>query len=381
MTADEGRRVFSPGLLDACIACGFCLPACPTYELTGQEQSSPRGRIALMRGLEAGRLPADDATLMEESSFCLGCRACETVCPAGVEYGHLLEEWREHQWADRKPLVVRLLLVTASRSWPLRVLGRFRRHARPRPGQSGSVMLGCFERLLYPELSRRLAALDPALGVDAGAGCCGALHAHNGELTTGRAMARRMGERLPGVIVTTSGGCAAHLADVLGRDRVAESSEWITARARDHDVELRVGATTGGRRPRVALQDSCHLRNGLGVWREPRELLAQVAEYVELPDAARCCGSAGSYSLVRRRDSRAILGPKLQQIAEAEIDYVVAVNAGCLRQLRTGLRRTGATARAVHLVELVRLERPEVGTPLRQARQPGPRPGSRTNPG
>ena len=81
--APERRGVFTPELLDRCISCGFCLPACPTYELTGVETSSPRGRINLMRALETGVLEDDDPTVLEESSFCLGCRACEPVCPAG----------------------------------------------------------------------------------------------------------------------------------------------------------------------------------------------------------------------------------------------------------------------------------------------------------
>ena len=78
-----GRWIFDPQLLDRCISCGFCLPACPTYALTKDEGSSPRGRITLMRALETGRLDEDDPRLREESSFCLGCRACEPVCPAG----------------------------------------------------------------------------------------------------------------------------------------------------------------------------------------------------------------------------------------------------------------------------------------------------------
>ena len=88
---DEGRGIFPAELLDRCISCGFCLPACPTYALTKEEKSSPRGRIGLMRMLETGELDADDPTLQHESSFCLGCRACEPVCPAGVQYGQLLE--------------------------------------------------------------------------------------------------------------------------------------------------------------------------------------------------------------------------------------------------------------------------------------------------
>ena len=105
-TVREARGVFTPELLDRCISCGFCLPACPTYALTRDEGSSPRGRITLMRALETGRLDEDDDRLQTESSFCLGCRACEPVCPAGVQYGHLLETWRDHQWrgVNRPPL-------------------------------------------------------------------------------------------------------------------------------------------------------------------------------------------------------------------------------------------------------------------------------------
>src|SRR6202046_5255403 len=108
----ESRGVFTPELLGRCISVGCCLPVCPTYALTGVETSSPRGRINLMRALETGVLSDDDSTVNEEASFCLGCRACEPVCPAGVQYGELLELWRGYQWAGRRrALVVRLLVL------------------------------------------------------------------------------------------------------------------------------------------------------------------------------------------------------------------------------------------------------------------------------
>ncbi|MGK5676006.1 (Fe-S)-binding protein [Micromonospora sp. URMC 106] len=386
MTGD----VFDPEQLSRCISCGFCLPACPTYAMTGDEASSPRGRITLMRALQDGTLPPDDDTLAEQSSFCLGCRACEPVCPAGVEYGSLLEQWRVHQWRGRRrPLVARALMVLVEQRWLLRLLGLVRRAAHgpaatpppparnaapaapppgaPAPaaaspaagdpdaaGRSGAqLMLGCVERGLFPAVSRAARALDPALAVPTAQGCCGALHAHNGDLAGGERLAERLGEDLPGTIVTTSGGCAAHLASVLGRDRVRELSTWLAARPAG--TELRVA----GRRARVALQDSCHLRNGLGVFAEPRALLRQVADYVELPSAAACCGAAGTYSLLRPRESRRILDAKLDEIEAAGVDLVVAVNPGCLRQLRTGLRRRRSAVRAVHLAELLtRVEPP-----------------------
>jgi glycolate oxidase iron-sulfur subunit len=359
------RGIFTPELLDRCISCGFCLPACPTYKRTGVETSSPRGRIDLMRALETGELPDDDPTVQEESSFCLGCRACEPVCPAGVQYGALLEEWRDHAWKVRRApgrwrrrAVLAPLLWAANRPWRVRLMGLARRHARRRGRGSGSdvaagraggsqLMLGCFERALFPQVSRAAVALLPGLEVDPGQGCCGALHAHNGELERGRELAEALGRRLPGTIVTTSGGCAAHLASVLGRDRVRELSQAL---AESGAAAVPASAT---RRPRLALQDSCHLRNGLGVWREPRALLAAHGELVELPSAAECCGAAGSYSLLRPGDSERVLADKLDEIEAAGIDLVVAVNPGCLRQLQTGLKRRGSRVRAVHLAELL----------------------------
>jgi len=359
----ERRAVFTPELLDRCISCGFCLPACPTYALTGVETSSPRGRINLMRALETGALPDEDPTVTEESSFCLGCRACEPVCPAGVEYGELLEQWRDHLWnGRRRPLKVRPLLWAVDSPRRVRSMGIVRRHAGRGSEAPGPVnlMLGCFERILYPRVSRAARQLDGELAAPAAQGCCGALHAHNGELGRGRELARELGEALPGTIVTTSGGCAAHLAGVLGTERVKELSQWWRARegaaTAPAPPPARHGAATGtpaDRAPRIGLQDSCHLRNGLGVWREPRELIARVGEYVELPSAAACCGAAGSYSVLRPKDSARVLDPHLDEIAAADLDLIVVVNAGCYRQLQQGVKRRGLRTRVVHLAELL----------------------------
>ncbi len=339
---------FTDALLDQCIACGFCLPACPTYGLTAEEASSPRGRITLMQAVRQGELAVDDPDVLEQSSFCLGCRACEVVCPAGVRYGALLEEWRDAAWVGRhRPLQVRALLVAARHTWALAALGTVRFAAATRRRRDGPhLLLGCFERLLFPAVSRAARRVHRSLSAPAIQGCCGALHAHNGEAATGRRMAERVGRQLPGQIVTTSGGCAAHLADVLGRARVVDISQLVEA------SQLRP-LTTEGRRLQVALQDSCHLRNGLDVWREPRALLARIGDYVEVPGADACCGSAGTYSMLRPADSERILEPKLDALESAGVDVVATVNPGCLRQLRRGLRRRRSPVKAVHLVELV----------------------------
>lgn len=382
--------IFDRATLSACISCGFCLPACPTYALTQDERSSPRGRINLMRALGDGRLEPDDASLREQSSFCLGCRACEPVCPAGVQYGQLLEQWRDHQWRGRRvPLTVAALRIGLRSRALLGIGGRLRRAAAttsPAPTPAGgeirgpdrsedlggapdaapSLMLGCAERVLFPRVSRAVRVLVPAARVPAGQGCCGALHAHNGASAEGVRLAQELGRALPGTILTTSGGCAAHLAHVLGRERVRELSEYL----HDEQRSQRGGArnavlTVHGRPARIALQDSCHLRNGLGTYRQPRELIARVGELVELPSAAVCCGAAGTYSLLRRRDSASVLAPKLDEIAAAGVDYLVVVNPGCQRQLIAGLRRRGSRTRVLHLAELLAMA-------TIAARQPAP---------
>ena len=104
---------------------------------------------------------------------------------------------------------------------------------------------------------------------------------------------------------------------------------------------------------RAGLQDSCHARNALGAAPQPRDLIARVADYVELPSAGTCCGAAGTYSLVRPGDARRILDPKLDEIEAAGIDYLVVVNPGCQQQVQTGLARRRSRVKVVHLAELL----------------------------
>ncbi|MFC1442258.1 (Fe-S)-binding protein [Streptacidiphilus sp. N1-10] len=349
-------HVFDTDDLSSCIACGFCLPSCPTYRLTGDEASSPRGRIALMRAVEDGQIDLFDPAVLEQGSFCLGCRACEPVCPAGVPYGSLLEDLRDAQWRGRRrPLRIRPLLAFAVRPWLVRLAGRLRRHAGfTASGAAGSgtgttLMLGCFERVLFPGVSRAAARTLPDVAVPSDQGCCGALHAHNGERELGERMARRLAER-PGRIVSTAGGCSAHLAAVVGRDRVLDYSEALLQAG-----PLPAPVLVHGRPARIGLQDSCHLRNGLGVSEPPRRVVRALGEYVEVPGAADCCGAAGSYSLLRPHDSEQVLAPKMAELVRLELDFLVVVNPGCQRQLITAVRRAGLRTRVLHLAELVEL--------------------------
>jgi glycolate oxidase iron-sulfur subunit len=352
-------RIFDPTDLGTCISCGFCLPSCPTYQLTGDEASSPRGRIALMRAVDDGTVDVFDAAAREQGAFCLGCRACEPVCPAEVPYGRLLEHLRVAQWKGRRrPLRIRPLLAFARRGRLIRLVGAFRRHARftppgTAPQEHDTLMLGCFERVLFPAVSRAAASTLPGVRVARDQGCCGALHAHNGDLARGEQLAAELADR-PGRIVSTAGGCAAHLAAVAGRDRVLDYSEALLERGGAPGRIL-----VDGRPARIGLQDSCHLRNGLGVSAAPRDVLAALGDYVEIPGAGDCCGAAGTYAILRRRDSRRVLAGKLAALADLDLDFLVVVNPGCQRQLTTAIRRARLRTKVVHLAEIVASARAE----------------------
>ncbi len=175
-----------------------------------------------MRAVQDGKLEKEN--LLAESSFCLGCRACEPVCPAGVEYGVLIEEARDILWNGKnRPLIIKFLLfLTGSRIgiWALGFLSPFAKNRTSDP--KINLMLGCIERRIFPKVSKSVAAIAPEVSVCKSQSCCGALAAHNGELELGKDMAKKLGDELPGTIVTTAGGCAAHLSSVLGHDRVKE---------------------------------------------------------------------------------------------------------------------------------------------------------------
>lgn len=302
----------------------------------------------MMRAVQDGKLPQE--SLLAQSSECLGCRACEPVCPAGVEYGVLIEEARDILWQGKnRPLIIRGLFLLAGTKWGIWALGLFAPIAKNRVSDPKiNLMLGCFERRLFPDVSKKVAKIAPEISICKSQNCCGALHAHNGELELGKAMAKTFGDQLPGTIVTTAGGCAAHLSSVLGRDRVKEFSEyWGDRSASNSKIKVE------GHIVRVGLQDSCHLKNGMGVTEQPREILKSIADYVEIPNAGGCCGAAGSYALLEKKNSQKVVSQKVKDIAALNLDFVITVNPGCTRQLATELKRAKVKTKVIHLAQLI----------------------------
>ncbi|HEX6059982.1 MAG TPA: heterodisulfide reductase-related iron-sulfur binding cluster [Gemmatimonadaceae bacterium] len=397
--------------IDACVHCGFCLPACPTYVSLQDENDSPRGRIVLMRALLEGTLTTDDESVNEHLDRCLGCRGCETACPSGVPYGHLLEAARATLAEGRsRPLVARLVLAVFGRRPLLRAALAGARLLRatqlPRllsrlPGRLGfamgmldatrptlrgkahavapaaasparervAVLEGCVMAGLLGatnDATRRTLARNGYVPTAApGQRCCGALHAHAGDLEAARRLARaniaafeRSGAE---AIAVNAAGCGAMMKDyghlLQGDPAWAERAAAVAARVRDvTELLAAAGPVPGGPLPLTVTYDSpCHLQHAQRVVTPPLAVLGAIPELrlVPLADADMCCGAAGIYNLIEPETSDAVLNPKLANIERTGAAWVATGNPGCLMQIGAGLRRARIGARAVHPVDLL----------------------------
>jgi len=394
--------------LDSCVHCGFCLQSCPTYLALDDENDSPRGRLLLMRSMLDGALAADDADGRSHFDKCLGCRACETACPSGVPYGHLLEATRATLTKIRPlPLAARLILwvfahpflmraamsvgrvarslrVSAAlaailpRRWgaPFRMLEAtrpvFTASYRASPSvtrETFALLTGCVMDGLY---ERTNAATSRTLRVNGyiecaagGQACCGALHAHAGDLAAARRMAKRnivaFEDSGAEFVVSNAAGCGAMLKEyghLLQDDAAwAHLAARIAHRARDVTELLAAAGPARGARveARVTYDAPCHLVHAQRITEPPLKVLGAIPglTLVPLADSDQCCGAAGIYNLLEPATSDAVLEPKLAKIAETRAEFVATGNPGCLMQIGAGLRREGMAARAVHPVELL----------------------------
>lgn len=381
-------------LLDACVHCGFCLPACPTYTLWGDEMDSPRGRIHLMKLVEAGEVELD-ATVATHFDRCLGCLACVPACPSGVRYDILIQRTRSTR-RERAPRSLRQrvveggMLALAARPRLLRVLSlplaagirpfplapRVRpadMRARPDPltpargeVRMRAVMLeGCVQRVFFGRVNRAAATVLAADGcevsVPAGQGCCGALALHAGHEGEARRLAQATIAALGGHdrVVVTAAGCGSAMKE-YGELLGTEEARRFSASVRDVTeacAELGPVAERAARPPtRVAYQDACHLRQAQGVAVEPRAMLAAIpgVELVEIAAPDMCCGSAGIYNLLEPATARELGARKAKAVLDAAPDVLATANPGCAIQIAAALRRAGHPGlRIVHPVELV----------------------------
>jgi glycolate oxidase iron-sulfur subunit len=371
-------------LLRECVHCGFCLPTCPTYELWHLEMDSPRGRIALMQATVDGTVELN-ATVAQHFDRCLGCMACVTACPSGVQYDRLIELARERVEEEvRRPPQERLLRTLAfavlphpkvmraalpfSRLAPFRAFRElvppWREAVSPpretpatgaRAGRVG-LLTGCVQSVLFGEVNRATARVLAAHGYTVAApydGCCGALALHAGRREQGLALAHRTAAafRAAGAetIVTNAAGCGSHLKDAALDVPVVDVSELLAvAHGRERPERSPLPL-------RVAFQDSCHLAHAQRIRAEPRALLRSIPglELLEPAEQELCCGSAGIYNLVQPEAARDLGERKAAKVLATGPDVYASANPGCLLQVSAALRRAGRSLPAVHPVELL----------------------------
>ncbi len=407
--------------------CGLCLTSCPTYRETGLEAFGPRGRLYLMRSVSEGRFGLDSDVFQEQMQACLNCRACEAVCPSGVQYGTLLEHSRaqiERARADRRlpaaPLGARVarmaafgvlfrsmrlfrlfsrllwlyqrsgIQAAARHSGLLRVLGLAGMEAMLPPvsthftipaGQTlpafgarkrrVALITGCVMSTAFAHVHDATARVLRHNGCDVllpqGQGCCGALHAHAGDLEGARELARRMiaafeGYQLDAVIVNAA-GCGSALKEYghllhddpvwagrAGRfsSLVRDASEFLTA--------IDFNTRDLGRLPlTVTYQEPCHLAHAQRISAAPRRLLQAIPglELREMAESSLCCGSAGIYNLTQPDMAGRLGRRKIDNALHTGAGVIVTANPGCHLQLAAELRSRSQNVDVRHLVEIL----------------------------
>ena len=383
----------------ACIHCGLCLSSCPTYLETGNENDSPRGRIYLMRAMQDGRLPVAE-TAVRHIDLCLGCRACEAVCPSGVQYGELLESTREHieTHYQRSPFQKFLRRVAIEKVFPFpermelalrptafmkkvqRFLPKFAREAlslvpdtvssQPVPPFSpatrtkrGTVGLirGCVMSVMFGDTNASTVALLNRVGYDVMTPdtqvCCGALYAHGGNLKSARECARTNVRAFANVdaIVINAAGCGSTLKEyghLFGGDAAGKA---FSAKVKDI-TEILSPQNLGPTKPehrKVTYHDACHLAHAQRITRQPRDLVRAVAgkNFVDLPESDVCCGSAGSYNLTEPEMAARLQRRKTENVLKTGAELVITTNPGCMLQIQAGLKKAGRDIQVMHLAD------------------------------
>ncbi len=397
--------------VETCIHCGLCLNECPTYRVTHLEAESPRGRIYLVKAASEGRLDLHDVA--DHLYLCLMCRACETACPSGVQYGRIAEAAREvlgppgppgqrritrfvlrhlmphpgrlrfvaafmrlYQRTGLAALAARLLPVALRRRAALMppVSPRVYRpeaEALPAIGERRArvaFLSGCAMSLFFSDVNEATVRVLRRNGcevvIPSGQACCGALNVHYGETASAREMARRNIDAFPDdvdTIVVNASGCGAAMREYghLLRDDAAyhERAERFAAKVRDASEVLAAHGPRGKTSVplTVTYQDPCHLVHGQRVRAQPRALMGVIPGLTlkEMAGADRCCGSAGIYNVLQPDMSERLLQEKMEAIRATGAQVVIAPNPGCMLQLRYGARRFGVSVRVMHLMDVL----------------------------
>jgi glycolate oxidase iron-sulfur subunit len=356
--------------LSSCVACGLCLPHCPTFRVTGEEGLSPRGRIDAMRSVQWRGAAVDDE-FVRFMETCVQCRGCEPACPSGVPFGRLMEGTRTALASERRTvprwlragyrvlthhrtlLAGSTLLAVAQRLRlvPARAgLGRVPVRRGPAVTSTGGdvwLFTGCVMDAWMRPTHRATADVLARMGFTYavpgdGGGCCGALHIHAGLEGGARQLAERVMRSMPGdaPVLVNSAGCGAAMKDYGHLVGTAEASRFA-ARVRDVHEWLaehldRLPPPTDRVGP-VIVHDPCHLRHVQRTHAAVRTVVGHVAQVVELDDEGLCCGAGGAYAALQPALAGEIRDRKLAAIRRAAersgATTVVSANPGCVFHL------------------------------------------------
>jgi glycolate oxidase iron-sulfur subunit len=362
-------------VIGACVHCGMCNGACPTFRLTGDELDGPRGRIYLVKqALEGEEVSALTRRHLDR---CLECRACETACPSGVEYHRLLdigrnavaeaaprpEAERRLRWLVRfaasQPALLGLLFATGGLARALMPKSlSFRPPPRVAPGtwpgtrhaRRMVILGGCVQAAAAPRFNAATARVFDKIGISLSerSGCCGAVPFHLEAGKSARVMARRQVDALiqaldggAEAIVVNASGCAAFMRD--WPDLFCDEPDYLAkarrvAAAVKDPIEILAGADLTARRApaerRVAVHDPCTLKNGPRLGGRVETLLARLGfEPTPIADDGQCCGSAGTYSLFQPEFAQKLRVAKLTALNAGEPQAIVTGNVGCWMHL------------------------------------------------
>jgi glycolate oxidase iron-sulfur subunit len=398
---DTPEGIEAESILRKCVHCGFCLATCPTYNLLGDELDSPRGRIYLMKQVLEGA-PVTEKTMLHLDR-CLTCRACETTCPSGVQYGRLIDIGREivEKKVERtaidklkravlkktlpqtglfkvglavgravKPLLPNALAkkITSKRDagvWPA-----------PRHARKMLVLQGCVQPAMAPSINAATARVLDKLGISLivapNAGCCGAIPHHLNDLHEAHVFIKRnIDAWMPFVesgaeaIVVTASGCSTTVAEygyLLRNDvQYAAKAQHISALYRDvsqvisqeKEALTKRFAASGNAKQRLAFHSPCSLQHGLKIKGVVEEILIAAGyELTNVPDGHLCCGSAGTYSILQSELSQQLLANKVAALESGAPQMIATANIGCLAHIESGLNVSTKTP-IRHWIELV----------------------------
>ena len=371
-------------ILRSCVHCGFCLSTCPTYQLTGSELDSPRGRIYLIKNALEGQKTSD--ITLHHLDRCLTCRACETTCPSGVQYGQLLGiglsllNPKRTMMQKLKRLMVRKVLTMPSLFF---IIGQLKQHslqtakkAKKILVQKGSVLLlsGCVQPNLAPNINASAKQVLMRLGfevLETPLGeCCGAIDEH---LSAKKEALIKIKTNLTNwcecldngvdTIISTASGCGAmvkdyqHLFDqsdqyFIKAKRVVRATQDISEFIAGQINHLSDEERTPFKRQKtqsISLHMPCTLTHAQQLPNILPDLLSQLNYQVSQPtDNHICCGSAGTYSIFQPELSNQLKQNKLAQLQQKKTKMIVTANIGCLMHLQSGTK-----TKVKHWIELL----------------------------